>query len=723
MNVALATGVLRVVLFEVVGGDGLFVLQLLVDDLAFQHHREFLDCRDFHSFAVHVGKTEGLCFVHVAAAVGAAFGDKLARGTFHRDAHGELGVLFEEFKRIAAQAHERGEQDLVPLDAHHAPRNAHGVCLAVCSGGQQSSTLEPVHNLVGVIQYVDFFFHDRGSFLLYLNIDFLKFCIFTFEQKEEIMNGKKNFYGVLVAAAALCGAAIFAGCGDDSSTSVNDEQSSSSVDTPASSADAKSSSSSKEDKTAGSSSSVKDDESSSSAKGGETSEQSSSSEMDPLVEKLGECEDKGQFEVRHVQDSSGNWYSCYRGEWTEGFLEVEGPEWGHEPDDLSSSSATKIGEVLVDSRDGESYKTVYIGKQHWMAENLRYRADKSDTLKAGRYGRYYSWATAMDTTATPCNSEMCKFARIQRQGVCPNGWHIPSIEEWQIFIDELEKLSTKPFEIIADGDDWQTSSGNNSTGFTAVPAGIYSGGATYRSNQAHIWSSSVAINGRVFPDYAHYLRISEKGVRIETLEKFANISVRCIENSEESEQLDYLNRKEYSGTYGELVDPRDGKKYKTVVLDGLEWMAENLNFETEKSVCGVAADSCAKFGRLYPDSEYRSVCPTGWRIPKGSEVDALIPFDGFRYVIGHYMKSTSGWVVNDSLKEGYDGNGSNAFGLNILPQGFYSDSLSYIGVYKNSAFRIDRGEADEAFVVRSDIKEGWFGQSEGYYIPVRCVKD
>ena len=327
------------------------------------------------------------------------------------------------------------------------------------------------------------------------------------------MNRIKNSCGVLVAAAALCGAAMFVGCGDDSSTSVNDEQSSSSVETPASSADAKSSSSG-EEKTGKFSSSSKEDktaESSSSAKGGESSEPSSSSETDPLVEMLGECEDKGQFEVRHVQDDAGNWYSCYRGEWTEGFLEVEGPEWGKDPDDQSSSSATKIGEVLVDSRDGESYKTVYIGSQHWMAENLRYRADESDTLKAGRYGRRYTWAEAIDSS------------------ICPNGWHIPSSEEWKTFIDELEKLSTKPFEIIADGDDWQTSSGNNSTGFTAVPAGMSSGGTISRSNQAFIWSSST-LDEEKNPDAAPCLRISEKGVRIEGLEKFYKISIRCIED-------------------------------------------------------------------------------------------------------------------------------------------------------------------------------------------------
>ena len=542
----------------------------------------------------------------------------------------------------------------------------------------------------------------------------------------------KLSYSAFIAMAALCGATMFAGCGDDNSASVNDEKSSSSIESPTSSVDAKSSSSSKEktdkssssnkeDKKAESSSSVKKDKSSSSVNGAESTEQSSSSAAKTLEEKLGKCEDKGQFEVRHVQDDAGNWYSCYRGEWFEGSLEVEGPDWGKNPENQSSSSATKNGELLVDSRDGESYKTVYIGNQHWMAENLRYRADESDTLKVGKKGRYYSWATAMDTTETPCNSEMCKFARIQRQGVCPNGWHIPSVEEWKIFIDELEKLSRNPFEIIIDEDDWGES-GNNSTGFTAMPAGIYSGETIYRPNQALIWSSSVAVNGKVFPDYAHYLRITEKGVRIETLEKFANISVRCIENSEESEKLDYLNHKEYSGAYGELVDPRDGKKYKTVVLDGLEWMAENLNFETENSVCGGAVDSCAKYGRLYPESEYKTVCPTGWRIPKDSEVETLLPFDGYRYVIGHDLKSTSEWVISDSLKGVYDGNGSNAIGLNLLPQGFYSDSLSYQLVYEASGFYIDRSTV-YALLVWAQTQEARFRSFKGYYIPVRCVKD
>lgn len=483
-------------------------------------------------------------------------------------------------------------------------------------------------------------------------------------------------------------------CGDDSGTSVNednkgselveDSSSSSSLKAQSSSANKKSSSSSK-DNAKPSSSSVKAANSSSSFGKSSSSNKSSSSSKEA------------------TSSSSSSLLELIE----------------------SSSSVTRVGDVLVDSRDGETYKTVYIGNQHWMAENLRYRAVESDTSKAGKKGRYYSWAVAMDTAETPCNSELCKFDRVQRQGVCPNGWHIPSYEEWKIFLDEINALSSNPLEVITDDkEDWDKP-GNNLTGFTAVPAGIYSGGIIYRPYQALIWSSNNEITtAQIDPGYAFYMRITEKGPRIESLEKFANISVRCIENSEASEKLDYLNHKEYNGPYGELTDSRDGKKYKTVVLNNIEWMAENLNFETPTSVCGGAADSCAKYGRLYSDAEYKTVCPEGWRIPKDSDVLNFVPFDGYKYIIGYEMKSTSGWVYKKGVEYGYDANGSNAIGLNLLPQGFYSDSTSYMGLHENSGFRIERaGNVDYAFAVAANKKEGRFGETEGFHVPVRCVKD
>ena len=78
------------------------------------------------------------------------------------------------------------------------------------------------------------------------------------------------------------------------------------------------------------------------------------------------------------------------------------------------------GGTFTDSRDGKEYKTVKIGEQVWMAENLNFAAEDSkcyedNASNCDKYGRLYNWEMAKE--------------------VCPNGWHLPSDAEWQTLVD------------------------------------------------------------------------------------------------------------------------------------------------------------------------------------------------------------------------------------------------------------------------------------------------
>nr|WP_263859246.1 FISUMP domain-containing protein [Fibrobacter succinogenes] len=120
---------------------------------------------------------------------------------------------------------------------------------------------------------------------------------------------------------------------------------------------------------------------------------------------------------------------------------------------------------MVDERDGKIYKTVVIGSQTWMAENLNYadsvqtpslkesswcRNDDADECSI--FGRLYTWIAAIDSIslANDANDpQNCGYgvvcdrlkddalALAPVQGVCPNGWHLPSLAEWETLFESV----------------------------------------------------------------------------------------------------------------------------------------------------------------------------------------------------------------------------------------------------------------------------------------------
>jgi len=148
---------------------------------------------------------------------------------------------------------------------------------------------------------------------------------------------------------------------------------------------------------------------------------------------------------------------------------------------------TAVGyDSLVDSRDSHVYRTVVIGKQVWMAENLDFRPSGADSGwcyqddpgHCARYGRLYTWAMAMGRSL---------HSRIpgRAQGICPDGWFVPSAAEW----DSLAAFVERDPRVGAGkgGDALKATgvgefSGSDPFGFRGLPSGYRYGDRDYRTN-------------------------------------------------------------------------------------------------------------------------------------------------------------------------------------------------------------------------------------------------
>ena len=126
---------------------------------------------------------------------------------------------------------------------------------------------------------------------------------------------------------------------------------------------------------------------------------------------------------------------------------------------ISSLAQTKSS--FTDHRDGKVYKTVTIGTQTWMAENLAFKAAggcwayNNDPEKVKTYGYLYTWETA--------------------KKVCPAGWHLSSKDEWSALVTSLGGEPVAGEKIKEAGTDhWQkpVSEASNETGLTILPGGF-----------------------------------------------------------------------------------------------------------------------------------------------------------------------------------------------------------------------------------------------------------
>jgi uncharacterized protein (TIGR02145 family) len=182
----------------------------------------------------------------------------------------------------------------------------------------------------------------------------------------------------------------------------------------------------------------------------------------------------------------------------------------------SNGTRKKYGSVTDDG--GNTYKTVVIGEQTWMAENLNYNPGTGNsicyeymTTYCNSYGMMYDWATAMALPSS-CNSTSCsEQINAKHRGICPTGWHIPSDEDWETLTNYVESnkgCSRCAARYLKATNGWSSCgpSGSGKTylcedtyGFSALPGGF--GNWTYDDRFGYFYFNQASTYGYWWSSY------------------------------------------------------------------------------------------------------------------------------------------------------------------------------------------------------------------------------
>lgn len=190
---------------------------------------------------------------------------------------------------------------------------------------------------------------------------------------------------------------------------------------------------------------------------------------------------------------------------------------------------------LVDDRDGQTYKTVKIGDQVWMAENLNYETGSSfcynnNESNCTKYGRLYTWAAAVGKPESECGyGYTCSLLSGNIQGVCPEGWHLPSKAEWETLFNAVDGQSTAG-RVLKSTSGWESNgNGTDSFGFSALSAGYRENNVDYynEGGLALFWSSTEDIS---FSAYYMGLDFNHDDAGLNDDDKNSEFSVRCLKD-------------------------------------------------------------------------------------------------------------------------------------------------------------------------------------------------
>ena len=200
--------------------------------------------------------------------------------------------------------------------------------------------------------------------------------------------------------------------------------------------------------------------------------------------------------------------------------------------------------MLCDKRDGQMYRLTAIGTQVWMAQNLNYKAEgswcyanKNENCRV--YGRLYTWVSAMALPHKYASESAAGELKAEHQGVCPDGFHMPTQAEMKQLVSYIDKNNKYEKERSgtllkmkfswAYSEEWPE--GTDRYGFGAMASGFRSAKGDFREmgKDADFW---VAEESKA-PSHAPYWNLyfdNDEFLGDYSKNKQYAYSVRCLKN-------------------------------------------------------------------------------------------------------------------------------------------------------------------------------------------------
>ncbi|OJV40733.1 MAG: hypothetical protein BGO29_05875 [Bacteroidales bacterium 36-12] len=404
------------------------------------------------------------------------------------------------------------------------------------------------------------------------------------------------------------------------------------------------------------------------------------------------------------------------------------------------------GETIEDA-DGNKYKTVRIGNQVWMAENLK-TTKYNDGTDIPLVEDRFEWMELIyyyRQTGAYCNpGDVYTYGRlyngyaVKTGQLCPEGWHVPTEIEWKRLVDYLGGPEAAAVKLKETGTEhWNHPNvATNEYGFTALPGGERLGGEFYKNGfNGSWWSNTLTIS---IYGLERWLRsIGGERVSYYHEQESSGRSIRCLKDTIVIDSV------------GSSTITYNGYKYKTVYFLGKEWFAENLRTtkysdgteiplvtnqdywtnRTTHAYCWYENDQ-STYGNIYGALynwyavETDKLCPKGWHVSTHVDWDDLTHYleDGYQ-IAGGILKETG----TEHWKSPNKG-ATNEYGFTAFPGGCRNpidgtfNNIGYGGYWWSATeSTATSASGSNVYYDSSSVNRGGYHKEYGF--SVRCVRD